>query len=135
MDRIVAVSDTVNAGIHALALAEANGGSISAREAAERLQVSPSYLAKIMQKLAIKGLLTPTRGLGGGYALAKPAEQISCLEVLTLLEGDLPRRECLFAKAVCRTGTCALRTFCADTEKRLRTALETTTIAAVARSF
>ena len=135
MDRIVAVSDTVNAGIHALALAEANGASISAREAAERLGVSPSYLAKIMQKLAAGGLMTPTRGLGGGYALARPAEKISCLEVLTLLEGDLPRRECFFAKAVCRTGTCALRTFCADTEKRLRSALETTTIAAVAQSF
>ena len=135
MDRIVAVSDTVNAGIHALALAEANGASISAREAAERLGVSPSYLAKIMQKLAAGGLITPTRGLGGGYALARPAEQISCLDVLIILEGDLPRRECLFAKAVCRTGTCALRTFCADTEKRLRSALETTTIAAIARSF
>jgi len=135
MDRIVAVSDTVNAGIHALALAEANGVSISAREAAERLGVSPSYLAKIMQKLAAGGLMTPTRGLGGGYALARPAEQISCLDVLTILEGDLPRRECLFAKAVCRTGTCALRTFCADTEKRLRSVLETTTIAAIARSF
>jgi Rrf2 family protein len=135
MDRIVAVSDTVNAGIHALALAEAHGGSISARKAAEHLGVSSSYLAKIMQKLAAGGLLTPTRGLGGGYALARPAEQISCLEVLTLLEGDIPRRECLFAKAVCRTGTCALRTFCADTEKRLRSVLETTEIAAIARSF
>lgn len=135
MDRIVAVSDTVNAGIHALAIAEANGGSISAREAAERLKVSPSYLAKIMQKLAVKGLLVPTRGLGGGYALAKPATQISCLEVLKVLEGDLPRRECLFTKAICRTGRCALQAFCEDTEKRLHKVLETTTIAAIARSF
>lgn len=135
MDRIVALSDTVNAGIHALALAEANGGSISAREVAERLSVSPTYLAKIMQKLAARGFLTPSRGLGGGYALARPAAAISCLEVVVGLEGDIPHRECLFAHAVCRTRTCALRSFCDETEAQLRRALSLTTISAVARSF
>ncbi len=135
VDRTIAISDTVNAGIHALVLAEKNGGNIAARQAAERLGVSPTYLSKILQKLSGQGLLVPRRGLGGGYALARSAEAISCLEVLTALEGDLPIRECLFARSVCRTKTCALRTFCEETEARLRCVLAATTIAAVARSF
>jgi len=135
MDRIVAISDTANIAIHALALADANGGSISAREVADRLGVSPTYLAKIMQRLATTGFLTPSRGLGGGYALAKPADSISCLDVVVGLEGDIPHRECLFAKAVCRARTCALRVFCDETETQLRKALSFTTISAVARSF
>ncbi len=135
MDRIIAISDTANIAIHALALAHTNGGSISAREVADRLDVSPTYLAKIMQRLATKGFLKPSRGLGGGYALAKPADSTSCLEVVEELEGDVPHRECLFAKAVCRTRTCALRAFCEETETQLRRALSLTTISAVARSF
>lgn len=135
MDRIVAISDTVNAGIHSLVLAEKNGGSVSTRQAAERLGVSMTYLAKIMQKLAAHGLLISTRGLGGGYTLARSSEEISCLEVFNILDGELPKRECLFARSVCRAKTCILRTFCEETEARLRHILATTTIAAVARSF
>ncbi|GAB6277979.1 MAG: hypothetical protein SAMD01599839_25190 [Rectinema sp.] len=135
MDRIIAISDTVNAGIHSLVLAEMNGGSVSARQVAERLGVSPTYLAKIMQKLAARGLLVPSRGLGGGYALVRSATEISCLDVLDALEGDLPKRECLFTRSVCRTKTCALRAFCEETDTRLRRVLAATTIAAVARSF
>jgi Rrf2 family protein len=135
MDRIISVSDTANAAIHALALAEAKGGSVSAREVAERLGVSPTYLAKIMQKLAAQGFLTPSRGLGGGYALARPADAISCLDLVVGLEGDIPHRECLFARAVCRTKTCALRSFYEEAETQFRNVLSTTTISAVARSF
>ena len=50
MDRIFAISDTVNTAVHALALAAASGGSISASKAAKELDVSPSYFAKILQK-------------------------------------------------------------------------------------
>jgi Rrf2 family protein len=135
VDRIVAVSDRVNAGIHALALAEINGGSISAKEAARRLHISPTYLAKIMQKLAGCGALAPSRGFGGGYALAKPAEEISCLDVFLMLESKIPHRECFFARAICTTSTCALRVFCEETEAQFRRALDSTTIAAIARSF
>ena len=135
MDRIIAISDTVNAGIHSLVLAEMNGGNVSARQVAERLGVSPTYLAKIMQKLAARGLLVPSRGLGGGYTLVRSATEISCLDVLDALEGGLPKRECLFTRSVCRTQTCALRAFCEETDTRLRRVLAATTIAAVARSF
>jgi Rrf2 family protein len=135
VDRVIAISDTVNAGIHSLVLAEKNGGAIVARQAAERLGVSPTYLAKILQKLAAKGLLVPRRGLGGGYALARSSEEISCLDILSALEGGVPTRECLFAKAVCRSKSCALRACCEEMEERLRLVLAATTISAVARSF
>jgi len=134
MDRVFAISDTVNTAVHALALAAASGGSISASKAAKELDVSPSYFAKILQKLAAYELLVPTRGKRGGYSLSKPAEAISCLDVLLALEGEFPKRECLFQHSI-RKKTCALRILCEDTSANLRHALENTTIAAVARSF
>ena len=135
MDRVFAISDTVNTAVHALALAAASNGSISASKAAKELDVSPSYFAKILQKLAAYELLVPTRGKRGGYSLSRPAETISCLDVLLALEGEFPKRECLFQHSICRKKTCALRILCEDTSANLRYALENTTIAAVARSF
>ncbi|MCX8012967.1 MAG: Rrf2 family transcriptional regulator [Rectinema sp.] len=135
MDRILAISDTVNAAIHALTLAVRNGGRVSAREAAERLGVSYTYLSKIMQRLSNAGFLAASRGAGGGYILTRPGENITCIDILLTLEGELPMRECLFAHAVCMTGRCVLRTFCEETEQRLHQLLENTTIADIARSY
>ncbi|MDX9828114.1 MAG: Rrf2 family transcriptional regulator [Spirochaetia bacterium] len=69
MDRIIGISDRTNAALHALALADCNGGSIAAGAAAQRLGLSPSYMAKILQGLAAKGIIASTRGIGGGFSL------------------------------------------------------------------
>src|SRR4051812_21112384 len=45
------------------------------------------FLAKIFQKLAKAGVLVSAKGRGGGFALARPAHQISLMEVITAVEG------------------------------------------------
>jgi Rrf2 family protein len=135
VDRIVAISDRANAAIHALALASLNEGSISANAAAERLGLSPSYLAKVLQSLAQTGLIASTRGIGGGFSLKAPAADMSCMDVLEALDGPLPERYCLFEKAVCTSRTCGLKTLCDRIEDAMLEALETTSIADVAKSF
>ena len=134
-DRIVNVSDGSNAAIHALAVAAAGGGRVTAASCASELGVSPSYLAKVLQTLARGGLLNSTRGAAGGFELARDASRISCLDVIELVDGPLPRRDCLFKKAVCPKKGCALKLMCEKVEKSLRAALESTTIAALAASF
>ena len=135
MDRVVGISDRVNAAFHTLAVASNSGGSIVAGEAARRLGLSPSYLTKILGALSSKGLLESARGIGGGFSLAKASDSISLMEVLVALDGPLPSRGCLFEKAVCDTGTCFFKVLCQDFEARLRQALEGTTIADLAASF
>lgn len=49
---------------------------------AERTRVPANYLAKVLQQLASSGLVEGRRGLGGGYKLARPAKEISLLEVV-----------------------------------------------------
>jgi len=135
VDRILAISDRTNSAIHALALAACNGGSIAANVAATRLEVSPTYLAKILQSLAARGLISSTRGIGGGFSLKKPAGETTCLEVLEALDGPLPSRECLFGKAICVTRTCVFSTLCAEIDEKVRTTLARSTVADIARSF
>ncbi|MCE5256560.1 MAG: Rrf2 family transcriptional regulator [Spirochaetaceae bacterium] len=135
MDRVVGISDRTSAALHTLALAACNGGTIAANVAAERLGLSPTYLAKILQNLVGKGIIASTRGIGGGFSLRRPACEMTCMEVLDALDGPLPSRYCLFEHAVCITKTCAFKPLCNDIEAKLKAALTTTTVADLSRSF
>jgi Rrf2 family protein len=45
------------------------------------------FLLQILRNLVTHGILRSTRGVDGGYALVKPANQISLLEVIEAIEG------------------------------------------------
>lgn len=47
------------------------------------------FLLQILRVLVTHGILKSTRGVDGGYALTKPAEQISLLEVIEAIDGPL----------------------------------------------
>ncbi len=49
---------------------------------ASQTKVPPNYLAKVLQLLAASNLIMGRRGVGGGYKLARPANQITLLEVI-----------------------------------------------------
>lgn len=49
---------------------------------AEETKVPPTYLAKVLQQLAGADLITGRRGVGGGYKLSKPPEEINLLDVI-----------------------------------------------------
>ena len=49
---------------------------------AEKTKVPPHYLAKVLQQLSSAKLITGRRGVRGGYKLARPASNISLLEVV-----------------------------------------------------
>jgi Rrf2 family protein len=47
------------------------------------------FLLQILRVLVTHGILRSTRGVDGGYALTKPADQISLLEVIEAIDGPL----------------------------------------------
>lgn len=53
---------------------------------AERYRIPEGALAKVFQQLVRAGLATGTRGIGGGYRLARPASKITVLEVMNVFE-------------------------------------------------
>jgi Rrf2 family transcriptional regulator, iron-sulfur cluster assembly transcription factor len=54
-----------------------------------------SYLAKIFQDLAKEGIVRSFRGAKGGFALARPAHEISLREVIEAIEGPIALCRCL----------------------------------------
>lgn len=62
---------------------------VQVKEIARRQRIPEEYLGQIMVLLKRANLVHGTRGPGGGYHLARPAEGISVAEVLKVLEGPL----------------------------------------------
>lgn len=60
----------------------------SASELAEKLKLPLPITSKVLKLLSKAQILKSTRGIFGGYALAKDAKKITVLEVLSALEGN-----------------------------------------------
>jgi len=73
--------------ICALHLARRSGdGRVSGREIAEREKLPPDYAEQILLRLRRAGIVTSTRGARGGYALARPSEEVTVREILAASE-------------------------------------------------
>jgi Rrf2 family protein len=66
------------------------GQAAQAKEIAAREQIPLRFLTQILQDLRKAGLVEARRGPGGGYALARPPEQITLADVLRAVQGALP---------------------------------------------
>lgn len=69
--------------------------------------VPKSFLAKILQDFVKMGLVTSSRGTGGGFLLARPANRITLREVVEAVEGPIMPNRCLIGAGACdRDGSC-----------------------------
>ncbi|TLN16147.1 Rrf2 family transcriptional regulator [bacterium] len=64
-------------------------------------EITPAFLAKIIQPLIKKGLVVSKRGVAGGFALAKPPSQITLLDVMHAVEEPLSLNVCLSSDQGC----------------------------------
>lgn len=90
-------------------LAENQGdGYITLKEIADRQEISEKYLESIVKDLVKGKVLEGLRGKGGGYRLARAADEIHVLDILRFTEGSLAPVACLDAesKPCARAGAC-----------------------------
>lgn len=79
-----------------MAIAQAragDSGQVTAAEVAARHGLPPAVVAKILQRLARAELAVGSRGVTGGYRLARPAAEVTLLELFDTFEriGAEPR--------------------------------------------
>jgi len=67
---------------------------LSATELSEETGVPLPTAQKLMQRLAAHGLLIGQRGQGGGYALARPVNEISLADIVEAVEGPIVLTMC-----------------------------------------
>ena len=82
----------------------------SAKDIADAYHIPPQLLAKILQTLARAGLLVSHAGTNGGYALSRPATEISAFEVIRAIDGPLFITSCITIHGACDlAGHCTIK--------------------------
>lgn len=117
-------------------------GPISATRMAEFHDLPAPYLTKQMQAIVRAGIARSTRGPKGGYELARPADQITLIDVVEAIEGGKTK---LFActeirqqgagtdaSRSCFTLPCAINAAMSEAESQWRAALRSQTLADIA---
>ena len=83
----------------------AGDGFVSLNDIAERQKESVKYLETSVAQLSAAGFVLSARGKSGGYMLARPAQDYSVAEILTVGEGSLAPVSCLISGCE-NAGTC-----------------------------
>ncbi len=124
--------------LHALLeMALADDQPVTVAGVAERYGLPRTALAKVFQQLVRAGLASGTRGVGGGYRLARPASQVSVLDVVAAFERPHPPGQCLVAERpdlVCeRQPSCGLRQLFDEADELVRCTFASVSLATLAR--
>ncbi len=80
---------------------EDSGPLVGQARLARELRISPASLAQTLHRLRRAGLLYARRGPSGGVALARPAAQITVLEVVLAIEGAGLQGRCVLGLDDC----------------------------------
>jgi Rrf2 family protein len=78
-----------------------DGANVQVREVAAQRRLPLSFVRRIVARLSAAGILDTTRGSGGGIRLARPAGEISMLDVVRAMEGDVALNPCVVAPHSC----------------------------------
>ena len=128
------ISTGVEYGLHCLLYLTAPAPDAQApgvRDLAELQGVPAEYLAKVFTKLSKAGLVVATEGARGGFALARPAQDISFLDVVQAIDGDKALFECREIRQRCAvfesdapvwatSGVCSIHAIILSAEKRMK---------------
>ncbi len=93
-------------------LARASGAVTTAADLSATCALPLPTVSKLLKQLAQEGLLSSHRGTKGGYALARPADDISMADIIGAVEGPIALTDCIEAdgticeiEALCPTRT------------------------------
>jgi Rrf2 family protein len=111
---------------------------VSAKEIAGRFGISESHVAKVLQQLARARIVSSTRGVGGGFELARDPKELTMLDVVEQLEGPRPDHcdDCAVRHAGGCTpdlAACAIHNVLGEIETQAYYTLKSVTLATLAR--
>lgn len=82
------------------------------------------FLLQILRILVTHGILRSTRGVDGGYALIKPPDQISLLEVIEAIDGPLQADELVSPQEMPESAESKLQTALSQVTRTARQQLQ-----------
>jgi Rrf2 family iron-sulfur cluster assembly transcriptional regulator len=109
---------------------------IGIREISGELGIPMPFLGKILQTLAKKKVLESTKGPNGGFALKKPAIDISVMEIVEIIDGADSFNQCVIRTSPCSNESpCILHDKIAPFRNGIRSIYLTESIADLASEY
>jgi Rrf2 family protein len=110
-----------------------DAASASAREIAEQYDIPIELMAKVLQRLARRGLLVSHQGTRGGYRLGRAPSAISVADIIQAIDGPLTVTACSTEAENCdQYGKCSVRDPLWRIKDRILLALATCSLQEVA---
>ncbi len=89
------ISSKAEYGIRAMVEIAGETGAIKRSAISEKQHIPIPFLTQVLSALVNSGLVKSSRGPDGGYVLARPAEDITLLDIVDKLQGPFMPRDCL----------------------------------------
>lgn len=129
------LSQTVGYAVLALGHLAKVKEAVFVRDIAEATAIPGPYLAKLINMLSRKSLVMTQRGLRGGVMLARPAAEITLMEICEALDEPVVQRRCMLGFPLCsEEHECPAHKFWLKERAVITDFLSRTTLADVARS-
>lgn len=95
MSRLLSITSKSPYAVRALCELTMCGASVPVPigELARRREIPPQFLEGLFATLRRAGILQSQRGVKGGYSFARSPSEVTVLEVVELLEGELSARD------------------------------------------
>jgi Rrf2 family protein len=107
LNTLVHLSDAALIAVHALASLAAEAGQlVQVKDLAAAIGASEHHLSKVMQRLARVGLVRSVKGPAGGFAIAKPAVEISFRTAIEAVDGPMGGDFCPYRTVHCNPNNC-----------------------------
>lgn len=121
----------IRAVMHLAALGQ--GGRAPTSQIAVEQKIPSSFLAKIVSRLSISGIVQTSRGARGGVSLARRPEKISLLEVIEVIDGPISLNECVPSPDCCPfSDSCPFHKIFCEAQSELVRKLKSTTFTSLA---
>jgi Rrf2 family protein len=115
-----------------IALARHAPDVVGAAQLADEMAIPRRFVAQVMTEVVRSGIAEARLGRSGGYRLRRAPGDISVLDVVAAVEGDIGRRECVLRNAPCGLdGTCVVHEVFMAAQDSLLAELREATIASL----
>ena len=113
--------------------------NLGIKEISKDLELPTPFMAKILQQLAKKKVLSSTKGPNGGFSLLKKAESITVLEIIKIIDGEGFIKNCIIHDGSCaevkrNKKTCPIHDDYSKTRTELINLFKTRTIAELVKT-
>lgn len=114
-----------------LYLAIHSGRTVTGSEIASAMAIPTDYIRGVLRPLKNAGLITATRGSGGGWMLMRPAREVTLYQIISLSETTMRINRCIEDDKYCNRNAvkeCPVHAFYSMLQQQIEDTLNSCTL-------